>query len=832
MTATSPDVLPSLPSPPEDQAEPTQPSMRQKLKLSAWNSLGTKLFLSVLAGAVLGLGGMGVFIYQYLESQGRTQIADNLNGQVQGFDSQLRSGEQFAISLAAATRFLYDSKIQSPAVYKNMVNSFMAAKPKLVQGFGIMQTPGGLVPDRTWFAPYIYEQAEDKLRPTEEKLPPPNQAFLYGDLAFTDDYSRQDYYLDTLKEGKNFWLEPYTGETYPVTLTSFQGPIKNDQGKVIALLAVDIKLKDLVNSLVGLPVFQKAGYFALVTPEGNLLAYPPDPNKAEKLANIKQVPQLQQVWQQVQQGLSQENKGLIADGTSYLAYERIPSTNWIMLASVPRQAVTGPAILVTTGGVLAVGVVLAGVVILFVRRLNKRLEPILEECDKLAETDAETQVLMSKQDELGRLSTSFFNVLSQLVAKEEQMRQEVALTTLTEERLRTATEAQAESELLQTDLHQLLEMVSSLQEGDLTVQAQVSDRPTGLVADTLNLLTEELAKIMSTVVDTTQQVTLSAEDLERMAADVSGQAQQQAQSVSEMQRLLANVNRLSQNSARQAEMSGLAVEQAQVAVAQGQKGMGMMTAGITELQQGTEQIVRRVGSLTDFVDMANQFAKDQKRVAALTRVLALNASMIAARASGQQDPEQFASVAKEFSTIAGQVNDLAVQANQGLLMLQQRTDQIQTAVSGISQDALGFDDLVNRFTTTVEASRQAFENIKAATEEVAQVGQQISQANQAIASSAHTTLTSIEDIAAAAAVTEGQSRLTRDQAVSMGQLAKNLLQRVQFFHLPAQAVKVNPVMALPPQQGIAQLPSPPAELDSTQTNGHSPETEAVDQILA
>jgi twitching motility protein PilJ len=374
------------------------------------------------------------------------------------------------------------------------------------------------------------------------------------------------------------------------------------------------------------------------------------------------------------------------------------------------------------------------------------------------------------QDALLESQTSLLKLNEQLETKAVQVLEQEQAT-------------KQENEVLQADVSQLLDVVSAVEEGNLTVQAIVSDRPTGLVADTLNRLIEELTQIMSIVLSSAQQVTQGAGELQQLAVATTVQAQQQTQSVSEVQALMVNFNHLSQDTAQQALVSDEAVQQAQVAIVQGQQEMVTMTQEIGILQQGTEQIVQRAQMLTNFVTLADQFSKDQKRVAALTRVLALNASMIATRASGQQDPEQFASVAREFEAIATQVNDLAEKTNQSLLQLQQRTDQIQTVVSGINQDVQDISNSVNQFTLSVDQSREIFNNIKTVTDRVAMVGQQVTQSSQAIATTAQLTLQSIQEIATVTAQTETHSHDTREQAGLMDQLAHNLLEKVRFFRL-------------------------------------------------
>lgn len=372
-----------------------------------------------------------------------------------------------------------------------------------------------------------------------------------------------------------------------------------------------------------------------------------------------------------------------------------------------------------------------------------------------------------------------------------------------------------ENEVLQADVIQILDLVSAVEKGNLTVQAPVNERATGLVADTLNRLIEELAQVMSIVLSTAQQVTQGAEVLEQRAIATAQQAQQQTQSVALVQGLIVDFNDLSQATAGQAVVSDEAVQQAQSAVNQGQQEMTTMTQEIGVLQQGTEQIVKRASILTNFVTSADQFTKDQKRVAALTRVLALNASMIAARASGQQDPEQFASVAREFDTIANQVNDLAIQTNQGLLLLQQRTDQIQTVVSGINQDVQEISNSVQQFTLSVAQSRQVFDRIKTVTDRVAQVGQQVTQSSGAIATTAQSTLHSIEAIATLATQTERQSSFTREQAGLIDHLARTLLEKVRFFRLSTEEYTPAPSNALPSAVVHEVAPSTERSAEST-----------------
>ncbi len=352
-----------------------------------------------------------------------------------------------------------------------------------------------------------------------------------------------------------------------------------------------------------------------------------------------------------------------------------------------------------------------------------------------------------------------------------------------------------ESELLQSDVSHILDVVCSIEEGDLTVKADVNERATGLVSDTLNRLTESLDRIVSAVVTAAEQVTTDTGKMALTAVETAQQAQVQATEVQSVQSLMNSINSLTTDSRQQAIATATAVQQAKSAVISGKQAIQSTTDGIGTLQQGTNQIVRRSELLTEFVDLAAQFSKEQKRVAALTRVLALNVSTLSSRAMQERNPEQFASLAKEFETIAIQVSSLATDTNQSLASLQQRTDRVQTVTSGLSQDIGDINLLVQQFTTEIGKTSQAFDNIQSVTDRVAEMSSQVNSSSQDIVRVVSDALTAIESISTAARSTEANASMTREQVQSMGDLANKLLGMVEFFKLSQSTSAIQPAIA-------------------------------------
>ena len=346
-----------------------------------------------------------------------------------------------------------------------------------------------------------------------------------------------------------------------------------------------------------------------------------------------------------------------------------------------------------------------------------------------------------------------------------------------------------ESEVLQADVNQILDAVSAVEAGDLTIQVPVNDRVTGLVSDTLNRLTEELAKVLAQVLSTASEVSQGAHNLESAAQLVAGNADQQAQSVISVLNLTEQVEQSAQESSQQIQMSNTSLLSVRTAVERGIQAIAALTQGIDILQQGTTQIIQQMKTLGEFVGLTDQFVQDQRQIASLTQVLAMNASLVAARACEQRDPTQFVVVAREFEAIANQVSSLAQRTNEGLVNLEQRSAQIHSVVSAVDANVQNLGGLVEEFTYGVEQSSQVFSNVRTVTGEAVQAGEVVAQSSQQIVSATQSTAQVMREITNLATETVQLTQRTRKQSERMENLSKELLQNVQFFCLPEAIVQ-------------------------------------------
>jgi methyl-accepting chemotaxis protein PixJ len=382
-----------------------------------------------------------------------------------------------------------------------------------------------------------------------------------------------------------------------------------------------------------------------------------------------------------------------------------------------------------------------------------------------------------------------------------------------------------ESEFLQQEVSNLLDVVSQVEEGDLTAQAQVSNRITGLVADTLNRFIERLTDVLNQVLTVAHQVSQGAYQQTELAETVATNAELQAQEVGQVLNLTEQVEEAAQASTKHAKASNESLQAVFAKLMQGQDTLNELTRGITVLQEGTDRIVQRMKTLREFVGLADQFVQNQNQIAFITQTLSLNASLVAARASEQRDPRQFVVVAREFDSIAEQVSKLAQQTSEGLTVLEQQSTQIHNAVSAVDGDVQGLGDLVRQFTTGVEQSNLVFDHVQMATGEAMQAGAVVAHFSQDIVEAAQTTATVMRDIAGLANKTAELTQIARGRSEQMDLLSAQLLQTVQFFQLPSTLDKDNtdafPLGVASLQDGTLPIGNTYDER-STRSNHHLP----------
>ncbi len=287
--------------------------------------------------------------------------------------------------------------------------------------------------------------------------------------------------------------------------------------------------------------------------------------------------------------------------------------------------------------------------------------------------------------------------------------------------LRRATEVQArQSQRNQEAILRLLDEMSSLADGDLTVQATVTDDITGAIADAINYAIEALRDLVLTINDTAVQLDSAARQTQAAAGHLAkasvAQSRQVAAATDAVGAMATSIEEVSSNSERCSDVARHAVEVSHKGADAVRRTIDGMNA-IRENIQDTSKRIKRLGESSQEIGNTVELIND---IAEQTNILALNASIQASMAG---------EAGRGFAVVADEVQRLAERAGHA-------TRQIEVLVRTIQSDTNEAVVSMERTTTDVVGGALLAENAGAALGEIEDVSNQIAQLVQNISGSA------------------------------------------------------------------------------------------------
>ena len=277
-----------------------------------------------------------------------------------------------------------------------------------------------------------------------------------------------------------------------------------------------------------------------------------------------------------------------------------------------------------------------------------------------------------------------------------------------------------ENERNQEAIMRLLDELSSLADGDLTVQATVTEDITGAIADSINYAVEALRELVTTINGSAIQLDGAAKQTQAAAAHMAKASSAQSRQISaaseSMVDMAASIEEVSGNSERCSDVARHSVDIAHKGGDAVRRTIDGMNA-IRETIQETSKRIKRLGESSQEIGNIVELIND---IAEQTNILALNASIQASMAG---------EAGRGFAVVADEVQRLAERAANA-------TKQIEVLVRTIQTDTNEAVVSMERSTTDVVGGALLAENAGAALEEIEQVSNQIANLVQNISASA------------------------------------------------------------------------------------------------
>jgi twitching motility protein PilJ len=337
-----------------------------------------------------------------------------------------------------------------------------------------------------------------------------------------------------------------------------------------------------------------------------------------------------------------------------------------------------------------------------------------------------------------------------------------------------------ETDRNQQAILRLLDELSSLADGDLTVQATVTEDITGAIADSINYAVDALRGLVTTINQSAIQLdsaTRQTQALSQHLAKASGAQSKQISSATESAGSMASsVEEVSGNAERAADVARHSVEVAHKggdAVRRTIDGMNTIRETIQETSKRIKRLGESSQEIGNIVELINDIAEQ-------TNILALNASIQASMAGD---------AGRGFAVVADEVQRLAERAANA-------TKQIEVLVRTIQTDTNEAVVSMERSTTDVVGGALLAENAGAALEEIEQVSNQIASLVQNISGSSRQQTGAAQNIARNMQVlkeisvqTAESTNATSAAIAKLAELSAGLRKAAAGFRLPGTSTE-------------------------------------------
>jgi methyl-accepting chemotaxis protein len=328
------------------------------------------------------------------------------------------------------------------------------------------------------------------------------------------------------------------------------------------------------------------------------------------------------------------------------------------------------------------------IAVLISRSITGPVSHLVSVMDRLAKGDASVRAHVQSLDEIGMMGRHFDAMVDQ--------REAVNASIL------------RERDQLNDSIIGLMQAVAKLADKDLTVKVPVAEDVTGLLADALNLLSAETAKVVKEVVDIAGKVASVSGQVKSQADTVIGVATDEKREVEQTSAELNQLSTVMQGIAQLARDCNAVAEKAIETTNRAQTTVLGTVEDITTIRDTIRETEKRIKRLGERSQEIGTVVGIINGIAERTHILAINASMHAASAG--EAGRGFAVVANEVqklaenareatSKISGLVSNIQLETADTITTM---NDAITQVVHGTSQAQKAGDEMRETRATTAD----------------------------------------------------------------------------------------------------------------------------------
>lgn len=321
----------------------------------------------------------------------------------------------------------------------------------------------------------------------------------------------------------------------------------------------------------------------------------------------------------------------------------------------------------------------------------------------------------------------------------------------------------------------LLDEMTNLAEGDLTVHTTVTEDITGAIADSVNYSIDALRNLVNTINNTSKQVGSAAEVTQDSTQKLTNSSQKQAREIANVTSAISEMANSIEQVAEHASSSGQVAQQSVNIAHKGAQAVSRTIDGMDTIREQIQETSKRIKRLGESSQEIGDIVGLIDEIADQTNILALNAAIQASTAG---------EAGRGFAVVADEVQRLAERAGTATKQIEALVKTIQSdtneAVISMEQST---SNVVSGAKLAVNAG-EALAEIESVSDNLAALIQNITDATdkQTIAASNVTkTMNVIQEITMQ--TSEGASN-TASWVGKLTTLAQELKRSVAGFKLP------------------------------------------------
>jgi twitching motility protein PilJ len=328
----------------------------------------------------------------------------------------------------------------------------------------------------------------------------------------------------------------------------------------------------------------------------------------------------------------------------------------------------------------------------------------------------------------------------------------------------------------------LLDEMTNLAEGDLTVHATVTEDITGAIADSVNFSIDALRNLVTTINNTAAKVSHAAVQTQEITRQLTNSSESQSREIanvtSAINEMASSVQQVSKNANTSADVAQKSVDIAH----KGAQTVSRTIDGMDNIREQIQETSKRIKRLGESSQEIGNIVGLIDEIADQTNILALNAA-IQASSAGE--------AGRGFAVVADEVQRLAERASNATKQIEALVKTIQSdineAVSSMEQSKT---NVVNGARLAEDAG-EALSEIESVSVNLSGLIQNISTASSRqsrAASNITSTMNVIQDITAQ---TSTSASKTASSVSELTVLSHGLKKSVSGFKLPSyeQAVE-------------------------------------------